>query len=150
MVPVDGRCPACNKTVQWPVLMKELSLRTRGEKEIQALFKKRKRSAAKDDDGAGQKGREDRAQFGDRHAGTAEFTLDEPPWLDEARDGNEACDEYDQDEVHLDDDWKETLDLGSDSDSDSNDQPKGQSKQPSSRVEIVIEDSDWDDAEIID
>lgn len=153
MVPMDGSCPACKKTVKWPVLMKELSLRTRGEKEIQAIFKKRKRSAAKDD-GSGQKGKEDvdlaehREKYGDRHPGTAEFTLDEPSWLDEARYGNEACDEYDQDELHLDDDWTVTLDLGSDS--DSNDQPKNQSKQPSSRVEIVIEDSDWDDAEIID
>ncbi|KAL2010576.1 hypothetical protein VTN00DRAFT_6383 [Thermoascus crustaceus] len=152
MVPMDGSCPACKKTVKWPALMKELSLRTRGEKEIQAIFKKRKRSAAKDD-GSGQKGKEDhdlaehREKHGDRHPGTAEFTLDEPPWLDEARYGNEVCNEDDQDELHLDDDWMETLDLGSDS--DSNDQPKAQSKQPS-RVEIVIEDSDWDDAEIID
>lgn len=145
LVPTDGSCPACKRTVKWPLLMKELSLRTRGEKEIQSIFKKRRTTKATGN-GSSQKGKgndlgEHRETHGDKHPGTADFTLDEPPWSD----GDEADD---QDELRLDDDWLEEVDLGSDS--DSNDQPKTQTKLPPSRVEIVIEDSDWDDAEIID
>lgn len=45
-VPKDGRCPACNTTLQWADLMRLLSLRLRGQKEIGRLLKKRNRGAA--------------------------------------------------------------------------------------------------------
>ncbi|KAL1635873.1 Slx4p interacting protein [Neofusicoccum ribis] len=46
IVPLQGQCPGCKKTVLWSTLMKELSLRTRGEKEVASLFKKRRRRAS--------------------------------------------------------------------------------------------------------
>ena len=39
-----GTCPSCRKTLQWPDLMRELSLRTRGEKEVKKLLSKRKKT----------------------------------------------------------------------------------------------------------
>ena len=44
LVPESGKCPSCRKTLQWSDLMKELSLRTRGEKEVKKLLGKRKKT----------------------------------------------------------------------------------------------------------
>ncbi|KAL1644416.1 Slx4p interacting protein [Diplodia intermedia] len=46
IIPLQGQCPGCERLTEWSTLMKELSLRTRGEKEVAALQKKRKRKAA--------------------------------------------------------------------------------------------------------
>ena len=40
MIPVSGSCPSCKKSSRWQTLVKELSLRTRGEKELTKIFKK--------------------------------------------------------------------------------------------------------------
>jgi structure-specific endonuclease subunit SLX1 len=39
LVPIEGICPGCNCLIKWSAMMKELSLRTHGEEEINALFK---------------------------------------------------------------------------------------------------------------
>ncbi|KAI6888500.1 hypothetical protein KC318_g16648 [Hortaea werneckii] len=44
MLPTSGNCPECGNKLQWVDLVKELSLRMRGEKEIKGLFKKRRRT----------------------------------------------------------------------------------------------------------
>ena len=44
LVPESGKCPSCRKTLQWSELMTELSLRTRGEKELRKLLSRRKKS----------------------------------------------------------------------------------------------------------
>lgn len=43
IIPMKGNCPGCDSNIEWHVLVKELSLRTRGQKEVEALFKARKR-----------------------------------------------------------------------------------------------------------
>jgi structure-specific endonuclease subunit SLX1 len=48
LVPTSGKCPSCQKEVQWASLMKELSLRIRGAKEVQKLLKKAKAGATFD------------------------------------------------------------------------------------------------------
>lgn len=46
VLPVEGRCPKCKEEMRWIDLVKELSLRMRGTKEIDKLLKKpRKRKA---------------------------------------------------------------------------------------------------------
>lgn len=46
ILPISGHCPRCKGEVVWSDLMKEMSLRLRGEKEIEKLLKKpRKRKA---------------------------------------------------------------------------------------------------------
>ncbi|KAK7545093.1 uncharacterized protein J3D65DRAFT_611762 [Phyllosticta citribraziliensis] len=42
MVPLQGKCPSCQETLQWSTLMLDLSLRSRGEKEVAKLFRKGK------------------------------------------------------------------------------------------------------------
>lgn len=42
-IPLSGKCTKCNTQLRWADLVKELSLRTRGEKEVALLFKRRQR-----------------------------------------------------------------------------------------------------------
>ncbi|KAF2191991.1 GIY-YIG-domain-containing protein [Zopfia rhizophila CBS 207.26] len=46
VIPIDGTCPGCHCPVKWSTLMKELSLRTRGQKEVEALYKPKRRKKA--------------------------------------------------------------------------------------------------------
>ena len=48
MVPLSGNCPSCQKEVQWVSLMKEVSFRIWGAKEVQKLLKKKERGAVAD------------------------------------------------------------------------------------------------------
>lgn len=43
LVPLEGTCPGCYSPLKWATLIKELSLRTRGQKEIEAMFKPKRR-----------------------------------------------------------------------------------------------------------
>ncbi|KAL1593854.1 Slx4p interacting protein [Paraconiothyrium brasiliense] len=44
LIPVEGTCPTCHTPLQWSTLMKELSLRTRGQKEVEAMFKPKRKT----------------------------------------------------------------------------------------------------------
>jgi len=46
MLPIKGTCPSCKTMSQWLDLMRVLSLRTRDQKQVQKLLKKRNRGAA--------------------------------------------------------------------------------------------------------
>ncbi|KAF2140174.1 uncharacterized protein K452DRAFT_319720 [Aplosporella prunicola CBS 121167] len=43
LVPLEGHCPTCAERVAWSDLMRDLSLRLRGEKEVAVLFKPKRR-----------------------------------------------------------------------------------------------------------
>ncbi|KAL0943303.1 Structure-specific endonuclease subunit SLX1 [Colletotrichum truncatum] len=45
VVPIHGRCPRCGGDVRWVDMMKELTLRERGTKEIETLLKEKRRRA---------------------------------------------------------------------------------------------------------
>jgi len=48
ILPVQGRCPQCNGGVRWGDMMTELTLRIRGQKDVEKLLKtKRKRATTK-------------------------------------------------------------------------------------------------------
>ncbi|KAL4759448.1 uncharacterized protein BDW70DRAFT_139659 [Aspergillus foveolatus] len=40
LVPLTGKCPTCAQTVQWPLMMKELSIRLRGGRMLHNMLKK--------------------------------------------------------------------------------------------------------------
>ncbi|KAH7134987.1 structure-specific endonuclease subunit SLX1 [Dendryphion nanum] len=46
LIPVAGTCPGCKCTIRWAPMVKELSLRLRGQKEIETLFKPKRRKKA--------------------------------------------------------------------------------------------------------
>ncbi|KAF2090699.1 hypothetical protein K490DRAFT_71059 [Saccharata proteae CBS 121410] len=47
MIPLEGHCPGCNKRLEWATMAKDLSLRVRGEREVEDLFKVRRQRKAK-------------------------------------------------------------------------------------------------------
>lgn len=53
VLPIEGRCPRCHGKVKWDVMVREMSLRLRGQKEVDKVFreKKRKRTDSGKDDG---------------------------------------------------------------------------------------------------
>ncbi|KAJ5586181.1 hypothetical protein N7450_005968 [Penicillium hetheringtonii] len=116
LVPSKGRCPTCNETVPWPLMMQELSVRNRAEKEAQIILR-----------------RKDRRDRKNKSKDTRQISV-EPSVGTLPRQVGEPC-ELHHDDPLLEDDWFDG-DLDSDSDHDS--------------LEIVIEDSEWDDAEIVE
>ncbi|KAI0020331.1 hypothetical protein F4780DRAFT_770795 [Xylariomycetidae sp. FL0641] len=49
VIPISGHCPKCKGAVLWGDMMKEMSLRLRGPKEIAKLFKKPRKRKAQDE-----------------------------------------------------------------------------------------------------
>lgn len=47
IIPIHGTCPSCGGEVQWGDMMKELSLRMRGSKEVDKLLKIKKKRATR-------------------------------------------------------------------------------------------------------
>lgn len=45
VLPVEGRCPKCDGMVRWGDMMKELTLRARGQKEVDKVLKRSRRAA---------------------------------------------------------------------------------------------------------
>ncbi|GAB1212974.1 Slx4p interacting protein [Aspergillus terreus] len=131
LVPRSGTCPACSKLVQWPLMMQELSFRTRGGKEVQVILRKKARS---------DKRKAAAARPAEIDANTAS---NEP--LESTAQAFDRLNENVHQDV-LDEDWAEELDCASED--DTNERLKTGSKDQQ-RVEIVIEDSDEDDLEFL-
>jgi structure-specific endonuclease subunit SLX1 len=53
MVPTSGSCPSCRSKLEWVDLVKELSLRMRGQKEIEKVLKVRKSRGTKKGEAVG-------------------------------------------------------------------------------------------------
>ncbi|KAF2279991.1 uncharacterized protein EI97DRAFT_107346 [Westerdykella ornata] len=47
IIPTHGTCPSCKRQLKWSTLMRELSLRIRGQAEIEAMFKPKRRAKPK-------------------------------------------------------------------------------------------------------
>lgn len=45
VLPVEGRCPKCSGEVRWGDMMRELTLRVRGQKEVDKVLKRSRRAA---------------------------------------------------------------------------------------------------------
>ena len=123
LVPTHGTCPACKNTVQWVAMMRELSFRNRAEKETRAILRKKEKRVRKESAAM-------EVFSGSRSAIEPRSLPDEPTQDD------------------LGPNWFEEVDIESDSDFEG--RQKRRPTQPPSKLEIVIEDSDWDDAEIIE
>lgn len=126
VVPTAGSCPSCGKHLQWIDLVKELSLRIRGEDEVKKIFKIKKPRAAKKHDAAT----------------TAANVPDDPSDDDEEMaDDWHLLSESSEDEVEDDS-------IRSDPTGGIRTAKRGAGAF-ATRSEPVIEDSDWDDAEIV-
>ncbi|KAF4227529.1 hypothetical protein CNMCM8980_008928 [Aspergillus fumigatiaffinis] len=125
-VPRHGICPACEATVEWPLMMKELSFRSRAKQELLESLKRKRRADRKQSVVTG------RVEPSSRRSVSVD--------LDD-RFGQDAADEF-----LLDEDWWEAV--ASESDSETNLRLKTFSKA-APKLETVIEDSECDDAEIL-
>ncbi|KAK0720158.1 hypothetical protein B0H67DRAFT_575200 [Lasiosphaeris hirsuta] len=47
IIPIEGRCPKCGGQIQWVDMMKELTLRLRGKKDVEKLLKAKRRRVIK-------------------------------------------------------------------------------------------------------
>lgn len=126
-VPMHGICPACEKMIHWPVLMQELTLRRRGDKEVRAILRRKKRSEDK------RKKKENASCMPEsgihKRAASVQSHLD----------GQDSSDDSPNDDP-LNENWIE--ELASESDSDTEALFKARPELPPSRLEIVIEDSE--------
>lgn len=158
MVPTGGTCPTCKSKLNWATLMKEVSLRARGENEIQKLKKTRR------------KNRE--ASLEDKQYGESDTDTVDQDDIDELEDGDpfdlpDLPEEEEEDDVivetsnvpnkhgthskrgqSFDDDWMLSLSDASDYHPKAKKNPAV--KEPEWIAEVVIDDTDWDDAEIIE
>lgn len=134
LVPTHGTCPGCDNVVRWPLMMQELTLRCRAEKELQAVLRKKKRQDPKrKDDCTVPEPAMDPMEEG----GLAEISNKSVPGECSNTTGNNK----DREDSPLDETWIDEV-LGSDV--EAGDQLKTESKQPPTRTEIVIGDSDAD------
>ncbi|EPS34535.1 hypothetical protein PDE_09499 [Penicillium oxalicum 114-2] len=133
-VPTFGCCPVCKNIVQWPLMMQELSLRNRGEAEVRVILRKKEKRE-----------RKDIAAGPSSHLSATrnENVSKEPDQQTPPASANFSG----IDDHPLSEDWYESVELESDTD---HGMPGKRPAPPPSRLEIVIEDSDWEDAEIIE
>lgn len=155
VVPIAGTCPSCKGTVKWIDIVKEVTLRMRGEKEVEKLL--RVKRARKDKKGAAAAVDEN----GDEVYEINDDDLDELERLHELNPKGDL-------DLDMGDSWASLSDSDlSDSESvassSSRSQTKGKKKKtglakkasPKEKkkkkaLPAVIEDSDWDDAIVLD
>ena len=153
ILPLQGQCPTCKVEIAWSDLVRDLSLRTRGEKERTILFRQRRRKKG------------DVSELNDA-SHTAEALTEA-----EADDASELeiDDDLDATGFRLSSDEEPAL-SGSDNDWHSIDgaakSPKKKNNRKSSpkikqttktaskrsktkRSNSIVQDSDWDDAEVL-
>ncbi|KAI4731967.1 hypothetical protein E4T49_00239 [Aureobasidium sp. EXF-10728] len=146
IVPTCGHCPSCKSSLNWTDLAKDLSLRLRGEKEITALFKEPKRR------------KKNVKESAKSAAVVDDEEVEEPDVLGAESDAEEDLDDVllqsdyeDVDQIQATpsggDEWKPVDEL------DGQNTPQAIASTSSSAAKVrkaVIEDSDWDEAEVID
>lgn len=142
IMPISGTCPNCKAEIQWVEMIKEMSLRARGEKEVAQLMKKPRE-------------RKTKAINANKSTIPMENRLEDE---DEDRVEDELLD-LDVPDEQLPDNW---LFQGDDDDmvsmtsaeSGISDRIDGESptnsKAVGRKLKAVIEDSEWDEAEVVD
>jgi structure-specific endonuclease subunit SLX1 len=127
-VPTQGACPTCKEVVQWPVMMQELSFRNRAEKEVRTILRRKEKRERTDS------AKQSSAKKGKIKTPNVRESSVEPT------SGTQS-----QDDTQLDDNWYEEVEMESDTEFGTR-----QQSPPPSRLEIVIEDSEWEDAELVE
>lgn len=151
VLPTSGKCPQCKSELQWVDLVKEMSLRVRGKAQVAKLMKKPKVPKAK-----GVKGK--RGLSADA---ATEPTTDEADEFDnhgleeDDSDTTNAFEEPLPNDWHFqgDDDDDDRMSLASvTSNASTALDPISHTNSigPGPRLEVVIDDSDWDDVEVLD
>lgn len=147
MIPTEGDCPTCGSTLQWTDLVKDLSLRIRGEKEVAALFKERKlRKKASASHLTDSVVLDDSASE-DEMVGDSDIDLEHPDLVvpSELQEADQVLSQEDE--------WLDVDSILTEPATSISKQPRRKimsKKKAKPSGEIVIEDSDWDEAEVIE
>ena len=151
IVPTSGKCPECKLETLWVDLVKEMSLRIRGKKELAVLTKKPRGRKAKVP-------KLDKAGVSKAEVSESEEAIDTD--TDSGSLGAALLAADDEDDL-LQDNWRfqendDDDDLTSVTSaasgfSDGIDMPSpGKPSVAAPRLKTVIEDSEWDDVEVLD
>lgn len=138
VVPTSGSCPSCNAALNWIDLVREMSLRIRGEKEVVQLMREPRRRKIKVPKG--------RSTLSSELAGNSD---------DDVTDcGLVAADIVDEplledDWIYRDEDDDDMISVTTAASESRVSSPRRVGK-PDRTLEMVIEDSDWDNAETLD
>ncbi|KAI9760543.1 MAG: hypothetical protein M4579_001628 [Chaenotheca gracillima] len=170
ILPAEGACPECHRPTSWLDIVKELSLRTRGQADVEKILlkakkeqekmekaaataagKKRRRKAGLDA-GLGISDTEDDNDIRSVQSAASDNEVNaigssDPMELPASQDDwiyNEVADE-DDDMVSVTSAASDVPNVAAVEDCLSEVQPKA-----SQRLDVVIEDSEWDDAEVVD
>ncbi len=165
IVPTEGRCPGCDANLKWVDLVKGRSLRVRGEREVEKLMKKPKERKTKAVKGKKQVstpltvGNQEVEGNSDNDNDNDEIEPDESENDDQDETGSLRA--RDMADVPMDDeDWYYRKDdddnisvISATSENSMHStvpSPTRSRKRKGAKLEIVIEDSDWDDALVLD
>ena len=127
LVPESGQCPGCDQRIGWIDLAKGLSLRVRGEREMTLLMKKGRRKKAKIDE---------RQSNSDEGYEVGELEAEDEPLEDDWVPGI------------IDDDDAMSVSSRASEVTRTGDPPQEWRNGP--RLSVVVEDSDWDDALVLE
>ncbi|KAI5237885.1 hypothetical protein E4T42_09107 [Aureobasidium subglaciale] len=146
ILPTHGNCTSCKSNLNWTDLVKDLSLRIRGHKEVSALFKepKRRKKNSKEDAKSMVVADDEEAYEPDVLAEESDVEGDLDDTLLQSECG-------DVDQIQLtppdDEDWKLVDELATQA------TYRAVTSASSSATKVrkeIIEDSDWDEAEVIE
>ena len=151
VLPKTGICPNCKSVVHWVDMVKELSLRARGAKELSLLFRKPRKNNTRTK-------KVDNRLFSEVMVEETEDDHHQENCSDEVGEGPLPAGVLD-DNDSLPDDWHNFEDeedamsvtsTHSDVSSTIASMSPYQSRPAASRLKVVIEESDWDGAEVLD
>ena len=148
LIPSTGHCPSCYSKLQWVNLVRELSLRMRGKKEVEKLMRKPKKSKSKAAKG--------KKAISSTYVADSDLYDDEDDDLEDERlYAADVLDEPHADEAQRlgtfdDDDMMSVTSWDSETSYASKASHMARPRAPQLNLEIVIEDSDWDNAEVLD
>lgn len=141
VIPRGGTCPHCHSELQWIDMVKEMSLRVRGKSELARLTKKRKMSGTK-------VGKED-IEYSERLIHDAKHCPMHCDEFDSPSDSDEPL-PIDWDQHAHDEDGKSSVDnFLYDNPMFHSMSKVGKATCSISRLGIEIQDSEWDDTEIL-
>lgn len=149
LIPTSGKCPACKAETQWVDLVREMSLRARGEKHVALMMQKTRERKTK----AATKTKVAEAQIeveGSKDEDGAKLSDDDSD--DELLQIASVVDDPLPDDWHYqedDDDMASVTSVASDLEDGFSAVSHSSPQARAPRLEAIIEDTDWDDDEVL-
>ncbi len=140
ILPTEGHCPSCNSATRWIDVVKELTLRTRGEKEVAKLLKEPRTKKTK--------GRKEKI--------TGEVAMTNVDGTEDSGSNDsdvEMKEASEQEWRYVDEDEDDIMSVTSTASEASQFSTRATGPAPLVRkkgLDPVIEDTDWDEAEVLD